>query len=263
MGPRGFALVAVFIGSFLAPASAAEFLDTRPGVQQPFLYGPGTNAFASVILLAGGNGRIGLNQPDDNDSKNRNFLVRTRGMFRASGLNAATVDVPTDHRDQEGLSGPFRISADHAHDLDAVAAFMKAKYNMPVFLVGTSRGTISATNAAARQKDGTYAGVVLTSAVTGTSKNDPVSIGYTKLDEVRVPVLIVYHQDDRCVVSRPSGVPGLVKDLAHAPSVKTVEITGGKPKEDPDCEPLAPHGFYGKEQETIQAIAAWIRETVK
>ena len=169
MGPRGLALVAVFIGSLLTPALAAEFIETRPGVRQPFLYGPGNNAFASVILLSGGNGRIGL-KADSNDANSRNFLVRTRGLFRASGLNAATVDAPTDHRTAEGMSGAFRISADHARDLDAVAAFLKAKYDMPVFLVGTSMGTISAANAAARQKEGIYAGVVLTSSVTGTSR---------------------------------------------------------------------------------------------
>ena len=132
-----------------------------------------------------------------------------------------------------------------------------------IALVGTSMGTISAANAAARQKEGIYAGVVLTSSVTGTSRNEPVSIGFIDLGAIRQPVLIVYHPEDRCVVSRPSGVPGLVKDLSHAASVKTLEITGGKPAEDPDCEPLAPHGFYGKEQETVEAIAAWIKGTLK
>jgi hypothetical protein len=35
-------------------------------------------------------------------------------------------------------------------------------------------------------------------------------------------------------------------------------VHGGKPAESPACEPRAQHGFYGKDAETVDAIAAWM-----
>ena len=37
-----------------------------------------------------------------------------------------------------------------------------------------------------------------------------------------------------------------------------VSVSGGKSPETGHCQPLAPHGYYGKEAETVAAIAAWM-----
>jgi hypothetical protein len=37
-----------------------------------------------------------------------------------------------------------------------------------------------------------------------------------------------------------------------------ITVKGGKPPESGPCEPLAQHGFYGKEAETVDAIAGWM-----
>lgn len=264
MGMRVFApLWFLFAASVTANASlAAEAVAPRPGVQQLFLFAEAPNPTASVILLAGGNGRLGLTKLTDTDTKNRNFLVRSRALFVEQGLNVATVDVPSDRRTQEGLRN-FRPTVDHARDLDAAAAFLRRKADVPVFLVGTSTGPISAANAAVRQVPGTYTGVVLTSPVTSGGRQEPASLKDVDIASLQLPVLVVYHKDDRCGVSRPAAVPGLVKDLTGAPSVKQIEVQGGLPAESDPCEGLVPHGYYGKERETVEAITRWIRATLK
>ena len=55
----------------------------------------------------------------------------------------------------------FRLGDKHASDIAAVVAELKKRFdNVPVFLVGTSRGTISAANGA-RAPGNNIAGVVL------------------------------------------------------------------------------------------------------
>ena len=264
MGKRVLAplwiLFVVFSTASSAPA--AEVVEPRPGVQQLFLFAEHPNPTASVILLAGGNGRLGMTKASDNNTRNGNFLVRSRALFAEQGFNVATVDVPSDRRTTEGL-GAYRLAADHANDLDAVAAFLRRKADVPVVLIGTSRGTLSAANAAIRQAPGTYAAAVLTSAVTRTGQKDPTSLKDLDLGVIRPPVLVVYHKEDGCGVSRPADVPNLVESLKAAASVKTIEIQGGLPAESEPCEAKAPHGYFGKEKEAVEAIAGWIKAMLK
>ena len=39
-----------------------------------------------------------------------------------------------------------------------------------------------------------------------------------------------------------------------------ITVHGGKPAESGPCEPLSNHGYFGKEAETVDAIAAWMLE---
>jgi hypothetical protein len=35
-------------------------------------------------------------------------------------------------------------------------------------------------------------------------------------------------------------------------------VKGGKPPQSGPCDPFAAHGYFGKEAETVDAIAAWM-----
>ena len=37
-----------------------------------------------------------------------------------------------------------------------------------------------------------------------------------------------------------------------------VSVKGGKAPESGPCDPFAPHGFFGREAETVDAIAGWM-----
>src|SRR5207344_1643386 len=93
----------------------------------------------------------------------KNFLIRSAKLFAAHPLNLVLVgratDVPT-------LDGPARIGDDHEQDNQAIFRAIKAKSAAPIWLVGTSMGTISATAAAIRDNQHDIAGIVLSSSVT-------------------------------------------------------------------------------------------------
>lgn len=254
-------LLLVLCASSAAPA--AESVEGRPGVAQLFLLAQAKNPTASLILLPGGNGRIGVDDARTTDSKSQNFLVRSRALFAARGFTVATLDVPSDHRTQNGLAG-FRTSAEHARDIDAVAAFLKGRSAAPVILIGTSRGSVSAANAAAHQAPGTYAAVVLTSSVTRPSRRgDSQSLKDVDVESIAIPALVVSHKDDKCAVSPPADAPLLLGRLQAAPAKAAIEIDGGGPEETDSCEARTFHGYLHREAETVGAIAAWIGGALK
>jgi pimeloyl-ACP methyl ester carboxylesterase len=208
-------------------------------------------ASASIVLLTGGAGGIGLKEsvPTSN-----NFLIRSRDYFAGHKFNVAVVGRPSDIRD---LDYPSRISAEHVEDLRQVVGYLKKDTALPVWLVGTSRGTVSATAAAVAFGNQELAGIVLTSSVTSTSKAGAVP--QQRLDAIGIPVLVLHHQYDACWVCRPREVPRIISGLKNAPVKKLVMVDGGgAPGGDP-CEALHWHGFIGMEQEAVDIIGSWIK----
>ncbi|HLI11887.1 MAG TPA: alpha/beta hydrolase [Alphaproteobacteria bacterium] len=235
-----------------------ETLEPRPGVTERVAVVPAAGeAKASLILFVGGNGRIGL-EPDNVGRPFGNFLARTRGLFAGQGLEVALLDSPSDHRELDD----WRASAEHATDIAAVIRFLHARVPRPVWLVGTSRGTISAANAAARlagaPAEARPDGLVLTSSVTVPTRIERETVFSADLAAVRVPVLIVHHRSDACKVSPPSAVERLAHAFPQAPKVETMFFEGGNAPRSDDCQPFAPHGYFGIETQVVEAIARWI-----
>src|SRR4051812_6348520 len=147
-----------------ASASAADrlvTLDTRPGIQVGYWLMARPGATATVMLLPGGEGGIGVVKAEPPRSKN--FLVRTRELFAAEGFNVAVIGRASDKQD---MDLQFRAGRDHVEDLRIIAERLGKDFGVPVWLVGTSRGTVSAAAAAAVLDPPTIAGIVLTSSVT-------------------------------------------------------------------------------------------------
>ena len=116
-------------------------LPTRAGVTQDFILVQPTAGApkAAVILFAGGGGALRL-ASSGAATKNGNFLVRSRNLFADAGLLVAVPDTPSDHG--SGYGKLFRSSDEHASDIAAVIAYLRAKALVPVWLVGTSLGTL-------------------------------------------------------------------------------------------------------------------------
>jgi hypothetical protein len=240
------------------PVNAAETLiqlPTRPGVTQPFwLLTPPGAPVASVILFAGGNGVLGSAHRPVLNSKN--FLIRSRGAFAAAGFLVASVDVPSDH--PVGLAG-FRSSAEHAQDIAAVIAYLRRTASVPVWLIGTSMGTISAANAAARLQSGGADGLVLTSTIVAASRNaapvgDSVDVG-----AIAIPTLFVHNKDDACPLCPFDAVAPLMQRFTRAPRKALIAVSGGSPPQSVPCEALSRHGYFGIEDEVVADIVRWIK----
>ncbi|HEX7928364.1 MAG TPA: alpha/beta hydrolase [bacterium] len=225
----------------------------RVGVRQPFLLMQPQDPVASVILFAGGGGDIGLSRTGFR--RPGNFLVRTRRFFAQNGFQVAVVDVPSDRATLDG----FRTSLPHALDIKGVIAELRRQANVPVWLVGTSYGTVSAIKVADHLADGGGPdGVVLTSSLFR-----PGRIGDTVFDadpaRIRVPLLLVHHRNDACPNTPFSNASIFLGRYDAAPVKEIIPFEGGGPTRGGVCEPFDHHGFVGIERPVVDAIAAWIK----
>lgn len=266
---RILACVAVLLAAGATPLSA-EFLasppgaivdlPTRPGITLRYaVFAPDAPPAAAVILFVGGEGRLNIpEQPGPTWQNAGNFLTRSREYFRRRGLYVVVVDAPSDH--SHGLVNNFRISADHAEDIAAVIADVRKRAaGAPVWLIGTSRGSISAANVAARLQGPHGAdGVILTSSVSrpGRGGGGQDTVFDADLSAIRVPTLVVYHRADGCEFV--GDAPRVLAKLSRAPRKEIVAFDGGDPPRTTACEPLAAHGYFGIEERVANAIADWI-----
>ena len=259
-------LIALLAGSIPAPTIAAPResvvnVPSRPGVTQGFyLMEPEGKPRAIAILFIGGEGELALG-PDGPAKGKGNFLMRVRNQLSRADLILAYPDVPSDQAGH-GL-GDFRISERHGEDIAAMVKALKARNDLPVFLIGTSRGTISATNGAGRIDPSLVAGVILTSTVTERSKNKQRPVFDTPLDKIRAPVLVMSHKDDTCYVTPPSDIPRLLRAMTASPRKDSLLLSGGKPPKSDPCEAFAAHGFFGIEDEAARAMTDWIASVLK
>ncbi len=256
-------LLVIGLGLLLAtshPVGAQEArevidLPTRPGITQRLLLQTPSQPRAVVILLAGGHGGLRLFPNGSMQWGEGNFLLRSRPLFLAQQLAVATVDAPSDRLSAPFLNG-FRQSGDHVQDLKAVIGHLRSRLQLPVWLIGTSRGTQSAAHAATvlGPEDG-LAGVVLTASILRDARSQ--ALPAMALDKVRVPVLVVHHEQDACSVCPFSDMPLLMRKLEHLSRKALISVSGGQTRGDP-CEAFAYHGFNGVEGDVVQGIAQWI-----
>jgi hypothetical protein len=187
---------------------------------------------ASVILMAGGNGYLGISGDGQITQSRGNSLVRTREAFVRRGLAV--------------------LLPDPGVDLTAAVAYMAA-IKRPVSLIGTSRGTqrIARGLAAGARPDR----VVLTSGflsdASGSSEN---MISIMGTPGALPPTLVVHHRRDGCRLTRPEGVaPFLAWAGAKA---RATWIDGGSDAGDP-CQAAGYHGFTGVEGAMVSAAAGF------
>lgn len=232
-------------------------IPTRDGVTVRLLESADAGAAAPVaILLMGGSGKANLAGWNGKGNPTNNFVVRTHKLYAAQGFDFAVPDVPSDRDDLRR----WRTSEDHARDIDAVIAHVRTFSRGPVFLIGTSRGTVSAAGVAARLKPGTIAGIVLSSSITrDSSKGNEDKVADAALDAIRVPVLFVHNRDDACYVCVPDDIPDLARQFTAAPSVKIEMVKGGGPWHGRECGSRHAHGYPGIEREVVAKIAAWMK----
>jgi pimeloyl-ACP methyl ester carboxylesterase len=210
-------------------------------------------ATATVILLPGGGG--GLGAIEDGKPSSKNFLVRSRDYFSLAGLNVAVMGRSSDKSD---LDYADRIAPEHMQDIRKLAEHLKKETGVPVWLVGTSRGSVSATAAAISFGNSHLAGIVLTSSVVSNRKTGAVPS--QNLAAIRIPVLVVHHENDSCRVCSPHEVTAIIRGLTNAPVKKLIMIRdGANPTGDP-CAAMHYHGFIGAEKRTVRLITDWIRK---
>lgn len=176
-------------------------------------------------------------------------------LTEVPGVTVAVVDAPSDKQSPPYLNG-FRQRLEHVADLQAVIAWLRETAKAPVWLVGTSRGTQSAAHVATSlEAPHGPDGVVLTATILIDPRGRPVTAMPT--ERLRMPVLVVHHEQDACSHCPYSEVPALMGKLGGAPRSQAIGMTGGTTRGDP-CEAASYHGFNGIEAEVVQKTVAWM-----
>jgi pimeloyl-ACP methyl ester carboxylesterase len=256
-------VAAVLWAAILWPAGPASAqirqevvdLPTRPGVTVRTVLLTPPQPQAVAVLLAGGHGGLRIYPTGSMAWGDGNFLVRTRQLFADQGLMVAVVDAPSDRLRPPFLAG-WRDSAEHAADLQAVISALRRQTQRPVWLVGTSRGTQSAAHAAVSlpPPEGPD-GIVLTSTI--LVDDNTLAVPRMALARIRVPVLVVHHEQDGCELCRFQDLPALTAGLTHVPRQAVMTVRGGH-NTGPACAAMAYHGFNGLEAEVVGRIASWM-----
>jgi len=260
--------IALLFAPTLALSAPAEVVnvEVRPGATMRYLaVTPGGQPRAGVILFAGGNGALRLSPSGSIGNLRLNFLIRSREQFARQGLFVAALDAASDR--QGGMNGEIRLSEQHAQDIGKVIADVRNRAGgAAVWLIGTSAGTLSAVNAGARLSGADPAmrpaGIVLTSTMTTLGAPECGKTVYdAALGEIRVPVVVVSHENDGCPCSPGNSAVGarLLAACSRAPAKEHKIFAGGSAPISGPCDAQAPHGYFGIEDSVVEFIADWIR----
>jgi hypothetical protein len=179
---------------------------------------------ATAILFAGGDGALNIGADGSIGALAGNQLVRTRQAYTRMGVATLTVDLGV--------------------DLPAAVQFMR-KLGGPLAFVGTSRGTLRATQALSAGPDR----LVLTSAFLSDIQGEVGS------PSALPPTLVVEHRHDECRFTLPDGVAPF-QQWAGA-KVKVVWLDGGRNEGDP-CQATAHHGFNGLDGEVVGVVGRFV-----
>jgi hypothetical protein len=222
----GIALIA-----FAAGASAQETVEI--GGVKAVLIKPHAAPVGSLVLLAGGDGQIGVG-PNGTIARQGNQLVRTRNAYAAKGFVVLVPDA--------GVNV-------------ATAVSYMAAIKRPVTLVGTSRGTQRAAEglAAGAKPDA----LVLTSGFLSPQSGEHVNRSVVRLlgsPSLLPRTLVIHHRHDSCRFTLPSGVGPFIAWSRGKANVMWLD--GGTSTGDP-CQARAYHGFNGIDGQVVNAVAAF------
>ncbi len=228
-------LTATIVLAVVPGASAATSQVIDLGNNKAVIYSPEGKPSGSVILITGGSTRLAIVGDGSNLDKNTNFLVRTRMDYPAAGFVTAL--------------------AENSSNLAPLIARLRAIVR-PVFVIGTSNGTVVAVANATRLGTDGPDGIVLTSTVTKPGNLSRDVLDYP-LKNLKIPVLFVHNTNDACRVSPPSGAQAAARMID--PTLVTIVMVTSTEAFDPPCQPLAPHGYLGIESTTIGKIVDWMK----
>ena len=101
----------------------------------------------------------------------------------------------------------WRDSDENRQDIAAVIKWIRLKTRAPLWLIGTSRGSVSAIYLAGSLP---VDGAVFTATVTEVSNAGKPTAHDADLRKIKVPSLIAHRKEDACVVTPADSLPALL-----------------------------------------------------
>ena len=258
---RAAFLLPLLFGAATAMTSAsAEVLPVGNGtggdVLTQTLYWQSSDAKATLVLIPGGDGYLGL-KPTQKDTRNSFYQALKKLTDTTSGnpgISVVLFDSPI-RLDSNPKGYPSsRATADHLSRISSVIRFYKQKTGKPVWLMGHSNGAVSITEFLSyndpQRAPSQISGLIVSSARRVASFDDRA---------IDLPVLFLHHQKDGCpnADSRAS-----VKNFEQVKKTnKSVTefrfLKSGEPENGSPCE-SGYHMYYGADIELNEALRNFI-----
>lgn len=223
----------------------------------------------AAILLVGGGGWLEMDVAGCPRRLKGNILVRSAPHWQASGITTVLVDARSDWVGEDGLAG-FRLHSEHARDLGRVISDVRTRTGAKVvWLIGHSRGTLSAANAAGRlagadAPDGIVLAAPMLAGDSGNRRKPWVvqTVFDTAVKAFRGHVLVVGHAADSCPRSLPERMDALLQGAAAAQQ-QVVQLTGGpfsvgRTPSLSACEVREPHDFVDQDSVFADGVLRFI-----
>ncbi len=248
-----------YSGSVFAVDGTYISLNSRKNIQQPFLLYDVKAPIATVILFAGGDGYTQLQKQGSIHRLRNNFLLRSISLFIEQSMRVVVFEVPSNRANTKGLFDGYRGTKRHAQDVEVVVDYLRQRYQEPVWLIGTSRGTNSVANAGIHLA-GKVDGLIMTAPMAEENKKGTY-VTAMRLKKITAPVLLASHKKDKCWVTPPSALKSIKRRLKKAKIVEAKvfdsDVSAAKGRQ---CGGLSAHGFWGVEAKVIKAMSLFIQE---
>jgi hypothetical protein len=69
---------------------------------------------------------------------------------------------------------------------------------------------------------------------------------------IRIPLLFIHHRDDACSISPYHNV----EQISNKQSL--ISVSGGDAPQSGPCEPMSPHGYFGRDAPVVKALKNWM-----
>jgi hypothetical protein len=186
------------------------------------------------------------------------FLVRSRLLLAARGLAVALPTATAYPRTASFLDDELRVHGNPVADLAAVAARLRQRLKVPVWLLAEHDGAEFAAGAVvtvggSRDFDGL---VIAGGLLTGKG-----GLGQVAASKIGIPTLLVHHKEDACAGAGYGDAQALFDALEQAPQKDLLGVSGGRDrdgKRTAACSAFARHGFSGIETLVVDGIADWL-----
>lgn len=247
----------VWASSACAQTSQVYDIPTRDQVTQRVLWVQSPEPKGVMVVLPGGHGGVQISDRGRVAWGETIFFVRNREALARQGVHVLVVDAPSDKQKPPYLNG-HRQRGEHVTDLRGLMRWVRSQTDLPVWMVGFSRGTQSAAHYAhqlGEQEDAPDGVVLASSIVTDKPPGRPVSD--MPLARIRVPLLWVHHEQDSCEYCPFGTVQEAMRQSVNVAPQGLLSYTGGTDHADV-CGPLGFHGFRQLETRVESEVIAWL-----
>jgi predicted esterase len=203
----------------------------------------------NLIFFNGGPGWWG-------NLNSKNFLIRERMGFFEKGANIFLF--PNSAKKQK-MSYDDRLGDEHINKIHKLVNEIRTINNLPIFLVGISRGAVSVGSYIAeygKEVDG----AILMSAIYFNSritKRNSYSMQEVIGTKPETKILIIHHDSDGCKICQPSSAQDFYDNI-EGKEKTLLWVSGGQSTGDPHG-PFHHHGYEGVENKAINHLINWVK----